>query len=222
MIYIIRRKATIKIHFADSSYQIDGDFKRKYIAEVERAYKEASKLLPFGSSYINFFIQPREYGLIEETQGNGYTHNSELIELAFNPVIGSGGLETVIRNIRPSVFHEMNHASRYNIPIFHKSLIDACIMEGLATVFERDYTGSAPLHGEYPESVIDWLAEIRGLGDTRSWEEYMFIHPDGRRWIGYKVGTYIVDEAIKRSEKSVIELTQMECTDIIDAAGEQS
>ena len=70
-------------------------------------------------------------------------------------------------------------------------------------------------------SSIGWQRS-GGLDDIRSWEEYMFIHPDGRRWIGYKVGTYIVDEAIKRSEKSVIELTQMECTDIIDAAGEQS
>jgi uncharacterized protein YjaZ len=46
----------------------------------------------------------------------------------------------------------------------------------------------------------------------------MFTHTDGRKWIGYKVGTYIIDQAMKNSGKSVIELTQMECVDILKLA----
>lgn len=208
----------MKIHFADSSYKIDPDFKEKYVAEIEKAYQQVSKLLPFGSSHINFFVQPREYGLIVETQDNGHTHNSEFLELAFNPTVDTKGLKVILDDVKATIFHEMNHAARYNIPIFHVNFLDNCILEGLATVFERDYGDSKPPYGEYPGNVADWLREIIDANDMFSWQEYSFNHPDGRRWITYKVGTYIVDQAIKYSGKTVIELTQMECANILALA----
>lgn len=208
----------MKIHFADSSYKINADFKKKYIAEIEEAYKQVSKLLPFGSKHVNFFVQPREYGLIEETQDNGHAHNSEFLEFAFNPTVDEKGLKVILDDIKATVFHEMNHAARYNIPIFHTKFLDNCIMEGLATVFERDYGGSKPPYGEYPENVADWAQELIDKNDSFSWQEYSFDHPDGRRWIAYKVGTYIVDDAVKNSGKTVIELTKMECGDILKLA----
>lgn len=208
----------MKIHFADSSYKVSADFKQKYIAEIEKAHKEVSELLPFGSKHINFFVQPREYGLIKETQDNGHAHNSEFLEFAFNPTVDEKGLKTILDDIKATVFHEMNHAARYNIPIFHVKFLDNCIMEGLATVFERDYGGSKPPYGKYPKNVADWVQEIIDKNDMFAWQEYSFDHPDGRRWIAYKVGTYIVDEAIKNSGKTVIELTQMECADILKLA----
>lgn len=208
----------MKVHFAESSYQIADDFKRRYVAEVRRAYRDVSKLLSFGSRHINFFVQPREFNLIPETQDNAHTHNSEFIELAFNPRADAKGLRVILDGVRASVFHEMNHAARFNIPIFHPRFIDHCIMEGLATVFERDYGGSEPPYGRYPENVVDWLQEIVEKQDAISWEAYSFDHPDGRRWVAYKVGTYLIDEAMKNSGKTVVELTQMECADILKLA----
>ena len=40
----------MKIHFAESAYKIDPGFKKKYIAEIETAHKEVSKLLRLGQS----------------------------------------------------------------------------------------------------------------------------------------------------------------------------
>jgi len=208
----------MKIHFADSLYQIADDFRRRYVAEVTRAYRQASKLLPFGSPHINFFVQPREYSLIPETQDNAHTHNSEFIELAFNPLVGDKGLQVILDGVRASVFHEMNHAARFNIPIFHPRFIDHCIMEGLGTVFERDCGGSNPPYGKYPKNVADWLHEVIEQQDAISWEAYSFDHPDGRRWIAYKVGTYLIDQAVKNSGKTVSELTQMENAAILKMA----
>src|SRR5690606_10815568 len=99
----------MKIHFADSSFKVSADFKQKYIAEIEKAYKEVSKLLPFGSQHVNFFVQPRTYDLLAETEDAGYTLNSEFITLAFNP-----NTDKPLGHIKGTVFHEMNHASRYN------------------------------------------------------------------------------------------------------------
>lgn len=204
----------MKIHFAESLYKIDPSFKKKYVDKIETSYNQVNRLLPFGSKHINFFVQPREYDLIPETQDAGYTVNSELVMLAFNP----NAPTKVLENITGTVFHEMNHAARYNIPIFHHSFLDSCVMEGLATVFAREYAGDDALWSHQVENVSNWIKEIIEQGANININDYMYSHPDGRRWIGYKVGTYIVDKAIKNSEKSVVDLTQMECLDILKLA----
>lgn len=209
----------MKMFFAESSYDIPDTLRLHYETELKNAYEAASTLLPFGSKHLNFFIHPRVYDLIDETNDHGRTHNSEFIEMAFNPTLDETGLNAVLADIKPTVFHEMNHAARWNIPIWHTTFLDDCIMEGLANVFTRDYTqGTAPWADYEQEDVDAWLKEIQNAGKNINYEEYLFDHSDGRRWIGYKVGTYIVDKAIKNSDKSIIDLTAMECADIIKLA----
>ncbi len=210
----------MKIHFADSKYgtALPTGFKQRYGREIKKAYKQVAKLLPFGSPHINFFVQPRTYVLIEETGDNARTLNSEFIELAFDPTRDKKGLEVILAGVRHAVFHEMHHAARYNIPLMHKTFLDNCILEGLATVFTRDYAQEDAGWAKYPDDVQEWLQEIIDKNDMFYWQEYMFMHPDGRRWIGYKVGTYIIDEALKKSGKTVIELTQLECGEIMKLA----
>jgi hypothetical protein len=208
----------MKIHFADSPYQLPADFKVAYIDEVKKAYKQAAKLLPFGSKHLNIFVQPRTFALIKETGDNAHTYNAEFIELAFDPTREAKGLKIILDGVRAGVFHEMNHAARFNIPIWHKTFLDNCLMEGLATVFARDYTGEKAPWAKYPPEVGEWIKEIIDKNDLFNWKHYSFDHPDGRRWMAYKIGTYLIDQAIKNSGKSVIELSQMECADIFKLA----
>lgn len=210
----------MKVLFADSKFwkDLSADFQKKYGAEVEKSFKEASKLLPTGSVHINFLVQPSPYDLIPETHDAARTINSELIRLAFDPAYAKEHTGEILSHIKPSVYHEMNHAARFNIPIWHKSLLEWCLMEGLATVFERDRAGGKPLWGEYPENVADWLDEVKKAKDSER-DKIMFRHSDGRRWIGYKVGTYMIDEAIKKSGKTIEELTALECDEIFKLAG---
>lgn len=209
----------MKIHFADSQYDIDPEFKRKYVAEIKHAYKEVSKLLPFGSKHVNFFIHPREWGLIPETQDLGVMQNSEFIVMAFNPVVSEEVSQKILSNVRPTVFHEVNHATRFNLEYFYDDLLGSAVLEGLGTTFERDYAGSDPLYGKYPAEVEDWLQDLIKHNTSKRWNDYKFKHPDGRRWIIYKVGVYIIDQAMEKSNKSLIELTRMECEEILRLAG---
>jgi len=207
----------MKIHLADSEYWdvLGKDFQKLYIHELEVAYKEVAVLLPFGSPYLNFFVQPREYDLIDKTHDAGRTYNSEFIEMAFDPKYYAKQSNEVVRNhIRVTVYHEMNHAARFNLGIWHASFLDDCILEGLATVFERDHI-APPLWADYPKNVAVWLKEIEDNMDTLDRTQYLYTHDDGRRWIGYKVGTYLVDEAMKNSGKSIEELTKLECKDVL-------
>lgn len=214
----------MKVLLADSPFwkERGGDFQTRYVKEVKSAYAKATKLLPFGSKYLTFVVQPREYGLIKETHDAGHAHNSGLIELAFSPKFAIKNPKQILGQVAPTVLHEMNHAARFNIPIWHKSFLDLCVLEGLATVFARDYADDDALWGRYDKpDAKKWLAEIKKNEKTLTYVkygEYMFKHPDGRRWIGYKTGTYIVDQAAKNSGKSVSELSKLECRDILKLA----
>lgn len=211
----------MKVLLADSPYwkELSEEFHKNYIKGVKSAHKKAAKLLPFGYDHISFFVQPRTQRLIKITHDNGCTYNSSLIELAFDPEYARKHPAQIVKQVNAMVFHEMNHAARLHLRIWHKSFLDSCVLEGLATVFAREYAGYDAPWGEYSEpEAKEWLKEIKKAGKGIQFDEYMYTHPDGRKWIGYKCGTYIIDQANKNSGKSIIELTQMECKDILGLA----
>ncbi|HSX28119.1 MAG TPA: DUF2268 domain-containing putative Zn-dependent protease [Candidatus Saccharimonadales bacterium] len=209
----------MKVLFAESRFwNTHPELQEEYKKEVATTFREVRKLLPSIHKSITFVVQVNKHETMPEYGTGGATRNSELILLFLDSKLpyGERGL---LANTREIVFHELNHAARYAIPIWHKSFLDSCLMEGLATVFERDRAGSKPLYGIYDLSeVTDWLRELQEGNPESRWQEYMFRHGDGRRWIGYKVGTYLIDEALQRSGKSIEALTLMECQDILKAA----
>lgn len=96
--------------------------------------------------------------------------------------------------------------------------MDTVISEGMATAFERDFTGVAAPWGDYTDEVAEWVVELRAQppdAPTRAW---MFEHPDGRRWIGFKVGTYLVDRAMKRSGLSSAEMATLSTEEVVRRA----
>lgn len=62
-----------------------------------------------------------------------------------------------------------------------------------------------------------WLIDLRTAKDPNN-PKWYGDHPDGRKNIAYKVGAWIVDRAIEKSGKSIIELTRMNYKDIIALA----
>jgi uncharacterized protein YjaZ len=86
------------------------------------------------------------------------------------------------------------------------SFMDGVVSEGLATAFERDAGGRLPPWGQYPQEASAWVAELLQLPLTAPYERWMFQHPDGRRRIGYRAGTYIADQAIAASGSSAADL----------------
>jgi uncharacterized protein YjaZ len=88
----------------------------------------------------------------------------------------------------------------------------------MATVFARDFAGVTTPWSNYSDDVSDWAEEIRALEPGFQYAEWMFTHPDGRRWIGYTVGTYLVDLAIAASGKSAAELATVPTSEILALA----
>lgn len=131
-------------------------------------------------------------------------------------------LTIVDENLRPALFHESHHLVRGWVRQGGErdpSFIHGVICEGLASVFERDAAGRAPPWCQYPDDVGDWVAELLELPARADYRQWMFQHPDGRRWIGYRAGTYIAERAIAHSGRDAAQLVRVPCRRILELAG---
>lgn len=211
----------MKIIYAESDFwDKNKDFTEKYENTIVKTYKKAKKLISFIPEEVTFVCQTNNWECIKETGDGGFTRSSRLLLLSMDPSMPYDE-KVFLKNVESTVLHELNHSARYEQGIMHGKFLDNCIMEGLATVFEREYSERGkPLWADYDSSVIkSWFKEIVSVTKKSfSWRDYMYRHPDGRRWMGYKVGTWIVDEAIINSGKNIEELTLCTNEEILDLA----
>ncbi|MCK0714796.1 DUF2268 domain-containing putative Zn-dependent protease [Chromohalobacter sarecensis] len=134
-----------------------------------------------------------------------------------------GGVAAVARaQLHFTLFHELHHLVRGWVMhggAARVSFMEGVVSEGLATVFERDFGGRKTPWGQYPDEVEQWVAELLELPVSASYDHWMFQHPDGRRWIGYRAGTYIVDQAILASGLSAADLALVPSDEILRMSG---
>jgi hypothetical protein len=69
--------------------------------------------------------------------------------------------------------------------------------------------------GAYPAEVDAWTAEFLSQPGDAPVRDWMYEHPDGRRWIGYKVGTRLADRARLTPGLSLRELATVPADQIV-------
>lgn len=197
---------------------------RRLIAEIcEATEREVRKLLPILSDEIEVAAQTGTR-VIPETGETATAVSSTRIRWIVNPSL-HGGLASIARaQLRGTLFHELHHLARgteMERGAQRPTLMDAVISEGLATAFERDAGGRKSPWSEYPLEVASWVEELLRVPPTSSHRSWMFHHPDGRRWIGYRAGVYIVDQARQRAGLSAIDLVHASTYEVLRLAGIQ-
>lgn len=217
----------MKIHFFDTQ---NFSFKEKQKAQINDAmqaqFKKIKKLLPQLSDSINITIYPHKtYHIISETGDGGYSAAPEWVAMFVNPWF-KGGLEVALKSlVCGTLYHELHHvAAGYTFADeeWNTHLLASTVYEGLGTVFERDFGGSKPLWGEYPDDIEKWLVDLRSAvkAPGYNYAHWSFEHPDGRKWIKYRVGTYIVDQAIKNNPtETAVTLVRTPVVKILKMAG---
>lgn len=187
---------------------------RRAIERVANAAaRDARDLLPGLSQHLRLTVQPGANVIPEtgETAGVGLPGG---VYWTVDPARDGGVLRIANEQLRATLFHEFYHLVRgASVPT--RSLIDQAIDEGLATAFERDETGAPTPWGDYPDDVASWAEEFLALPADAPSREWMFLHPDGRRWIGYKVGTYFADQARRASGHSLAELATVPTEELL-------
>ena len=200
------------------SYTFTGD----EIAVVRKALNEAEAevrtLLPSLPAKLSLLVSPTEF-VIPELGSMGIALSPDIIQFSVDPEHAGGVAEVACATFRFTLFHECHHAAREKaLGRQGTSLVPSAIHEGLATAFERDFAGHEPLWGYDNTEIHSWTAGFLALG-AQDYCHWLFNHPEGRRWIGDKAGTYLVDRAIANGKTSAVKLLAVEWSDVLTMAG---
>lgn len=174
--------------------------------------QEARRVLPALPTELVLRVDASKK-VIPETGENGSAAPPNVVYWIVDPTV-HGGVEAIVRaELRLSLAHEFHHLVRAS-SVTATTLMDEVVNEGMATAFEREFGGATGPWGAYPDNVSAWVDELLALPPTASRQDWLYQHPDGRRWIGYKAGTYLVDRAMRASGKSAAELVSTSTDEI--------
>jgi len=184
------------------------------------AVGEARRYLPGLSPELYLRVHPaRTRDVIAATGESGSAATPSTVVWQVDPT-RPGGVTAVAKSaLRACLFHELHHLVRDAI-VTRATVLDASVTEGMASVFERDYAqATVPWAAYRTEEAKQWVEELRQLSLDAEHRSWLFRHPDGRRWIAFKAGAYLVDRAMHVSGKSAAELVTLPTHEILRLAG---
>jgi uncharacterized protein YjaZ len=191
------------------------DERRTLQGIADAAAREIHVHLPSLPKKVTLVVQPGK-DVIAET---GETGTAVLPASVYWTVDPARDVPSIVRKeLRPTLFHELHHLAR-DARVPRVSLMDSVVSEGMATAFERDFGNVNPPWAAAPPEVMEWTRELLALPDDAPRNVWLHRHPDGRRWIGLRVGTFLVDRAMKASGRSSAELVATPTAEILEMAG---
>ena len=124
--------------------------------------------------------------------------------------------------IARTLIHEYMHVVREQyVPWENGTLLDSLVAEGLAQSFEIEVLPELPLSiyaTAIPEKELDalWI-KAKDILDQRGWanDEWFFGSDEIKRWCGYSLGFWIVQDKIKKSGLQASELYKMPSADFV-------
>ncbi|MFT6166648.1 MAG: hypothetical protein ACJAV5_001213 [Vicingaceae bacterium] len=217
--------AKVDVVFQEDSLNFT-ETQKVFIREmISNSEKEVRSLLPKLPDSIKIIVEAVDWDLdiVNGVTGRAETNNPPLILVQISHNYKGGVIDSVYQGIKSTVFHELHHLSRgwaiqdnkfsYGIP-------NAMVNEGLAVVFTEIYTGNINEVESYTDEADSWVKEILALPLDASYSDWMMgEHPDGRTYIGYRTGNYLIRKAMKLSGKNILELSDLMPDEIIKLAG---
>ena len=156
--------------------------------------------------------------VIPETGETASAHPPNVVYWTVDPNRAGGIVAIANAELRHTLFHVLHHLVRDSAVGRRSAASRSGRHRGPRDGLKRDFAGPPTPWGAYPDDVGSWVAEILALPANAPSREWMYRHPDGRRWIGYKVGTYLVDRAIRASGRSAAALASSSTDDIVRLA----
>lgn len=217
--------ANVDVVFQEDSLKFT-EPQKVFIREViSNSEKEVRALLPKLPDSIKVIVEAVDWNLdiVSGVTGRTETNNPPLVLVQISHNYNGGVIDSVYQGIKSTIFHEFHHLSRgwaiqdnkfsYGIP-------NAMVNEGLAVVFTEVYTGNINEVNSYTDEADNWVKEILALPLDASYSDWvMGEHPDGRTYIGYRTGNFLVRKAMIKSRKTILELSELMPNEIIKLAG---
>jgi hypothetical protein len=204
----------VEVRFEPEGYVFSRAEQRAIQEVADAAARDVRTLLPALPERLKMVVRPGT-NVIPETGETGTTVLPDSVYWTVDPA--RGVLFIARTELRAALFHELHHLVR-DVRVPRNALVDAVLTEGLATAFERDFGKANPPWGVAPPDVMDWTREVLLQPETTPHEHWLSQHPDGRRWIAHRVGTFLADRATRASGLSAVELVITPTEEIVRLA----
>jgi len=185
------------IVFIKSEDRFNKRERQKIENTIKSVVKHAAKLLKFKQNRIINFTVYRLDGKFTF----GCTYSKDWIHLNVIKKFEEEDLSSAI-------YHEMHHIARgyYFFSKKRISFLETLFSEGLAVIFETEQLPKRiPVYAEYSDDFIKkWLPQVRkeGLWRTDFSHDEWFWGKRGKPYhLGYKLGTYLVNQIKKHNPK---------------------
>jgi uncharacterized protein YjaZ len=210
----------IEISYLRSESYTFSRAERSTIREIaEHTASEVRRLLPALPHKLAITVRPGD-DVIAEIGATASAVAPADVVWTVDPSRPGGVIQIAKTHLRPTLFHEFHHLVRDADSRSSRSVIASAVTEGMASAFERDFAGADYPWAQYPKDAVEeWAEELLALPADAPVREWLFRHPDGRRWIGFRVGTYWVDQAIAKSGRSSADLVSTPTLQILSLAG---
>lgn len=189
-------------------------------------YEEARGLLRELPEDINIWLD--NWYLSPETGAGGFAYSPTTLTLSFDESFNDQTLQA--QGLRAVVMHESYHIVQghtYTEPsATYRHALDSAIYEGCATVFEREYANGILPIGDYKDieeaKLQQWAEALANIsnddyrnGETGLWIKWALYDKETKdRWKAYRVGTWIVDRALKKSGKDILDFRTLDAQTI--------
>lgn len=163
----------------------------------ETIRKHAKKaMLALKIPKMNITVYSNSKFAIPETGEGGYAPSNDWVHIYIDPTKNKKELINIINNVIPStIYHELNHASRWQNLGYGVNLPEVLVTEGMAIVFaEEQWKKFSAPWADFSEKELDNLLNIFKKSDKKNYDHGEWFYGTGRlpRWIGYKIGSHIM------------------------------
>ena len=213
------------IIFLEDNYSISNEEKYFVRSEILKSESEVKSILYSLPDSINVVVEKVDWDLdqVGGVSGRTESNNPPIIYIQFSKNYKNGNLDSLKMGIKSTIFHEFHHISRgwaIQDNKFEYGIDNAMVNEGLAVVFSEEYTGKTYVPNSFDEEADLWIKEIIDLPKNVSYSDWVSgTHPDGRTYIAYRSGNYLIQKAMSLSEKNILELSELSPSEIINLAG---
>lgn len=216
----------IKVHFDESGKNLTDADKTEIKQVIISQAKEVATVLEGLPARVVIEVQIIDRDLQTVDGVTGWTNEHDPVGKMVALISGvypGGVVQATKVGMKTLIFHEFHHLTRgwsIHQNEYEQGIDNAIINEGLAVVFAEEYVGVRHEVNAYSDEAQEWVEEILELPKDANYSDWVSgEHPDGRKFIGYRTGNYVIRKAMERSGKSVLELSALSPKEIFKLAG---
>ena len=218
-------KPGLDILYEESQFKFTLEDKQLIDSIILNSEKEIRALLPKLTENIRLIVTiiDRNIDVVGGVTGRAETHAPGELLIELSNVFPGGIKEAAKTALASTLFHEIHHIYRgwaIRDNKFGPGISNAMVNEGLAVAFSEIYTGEITDGNSYTDEADNWVKEILALPLDASYSQWvMGEHPDGRTYIGYRTGNYLIHKTMEKSNMNILELSELSPDEIIKLGG---